>query len=280
MPWDSHGGPHAVIDGVEAEDLWVRRPGYDSRKCALLRRCVAALISTWCAMAWHLLLPPHSRRRHPVIMFLVTACTNLSMLPCVRMLHRTGRYWEASVGAFTCFTSFMYHTADSLHQRLWLSEGMWHRLDNVGSIVGMGILCLYFASITDPAAWAYANFGYLALVLVLQEVAPWDERFTFGPILLCAAYLLLRLATDAPASRPAVHWPNLRRGLALLAVAFAFFVRALDDEHDAYRVRHGCWHLFVGAAAYFLWQGLRIDYRAEGTMARTLNCQSKKALNP
>jgi PP-loop superfamily ATP-utilizing enzyme len=51
MPWDSHGGPHAVIDGVEAEDLWVRRPGYDSRKCALLRRCVAALISTWCAMA-------------------------------------------------------------------------------------------------------------------------------------------------------------------------------------------------------------------------------------
>ena len=240
-------------------------------------------------------------------MLLLTGVTNLSMLPAVRLLHRAGRRWEASVGAFTCFTSFMYHCADSLHTPLFgLSDGSWHRycrytvallqlrgyfllrdcfcaaallchrptlfrehcspascafgslcsLDNIGAITSFGTLALGFAGLHEAATREYLHYGYLALVLVAQEAGPWDVRFTVGPIALCGCYLAMRVATDEAGARPPLRTPELLRGLAWLAAAIAFFARALDDHHDTYRAFHGCWHLCVGAAAYYLWQAL------------------------
>jgi hypothetical protein len=55
-------------------------------------------------------------------MVVITGLTNLTMLPAVIYLHRHNRPWEAFIGGFTCFTSFMYHTCDSMHSPIWLSS--------------------------------------------------------------------------------------------------------------------------------------------------------------
>ena len=79
-------------------------------------------------MPWnvHLSDDPNLWVRRPLdeclIMLLITGITNFAMAPCILLLHRQGRPWEAFCGAFTCATSFMYHVCDSLHSPLWLSE--------------------------------------------------------------------------------------------------------------------------------------------------------------
>ena len=200
----------------EDPNLWVRRPLYDC-----------------------------------VIMVVVTGLTNFAMAPCIRLLHRRGQHWEAFCGGFTCATSFMYHICDSLHSPLWLSEGAWHRLDNIGSITCFGVWAIYLSGVQSAAAWSYANFLYLALVIILQEKAPWDERFTFGPIVLSFVCAALKVAFFGA---PKYNSAMARRGAALLICAFMCFARGLDDKTDTYRFFHGCWHLFIGAASYYNWQ--------------------------
>jgi hypothetical protein len=67
-------------------------------------------------------------------MLLVTAVTNLSCIPAIFVLKRQGRQLHAFVGGFTFAVSVMYHICDSIDRPVWLTEGQWHRLDNIGSI--------------------------------------------------------------------------------------------------------------------------------------------------
>eukprot|EP00658_Telonema_sp_P-2_P024236 TRINITY_DN19735_c0_g1_i8.p1 TRINITY_DN19735_c0_g1~~TRINITY_DN19735_c0_g1_i8.p1 ORF type:complete len:104 (+),score=26.50 TRINITY_DN19735_c0_g1_i8:148-459(+) len=74
------------------------------------------------------------------LMVLITALTNLSAIPALMLLRRRRWWFELWGGGFTMVTSFLYHTADSLgHPILGLTEGEWHRLDNVAS-------CLLYTS--------------------------------------------------------------------------------------------------------------------------------------
>ena len=51
------------------------------------------------------------------------------------LLHKRKRPFECFIGFFTMWTSFMYHFCDSIDSPMWLSEGQWHRLDNIGAIM-------------------------------------------------------------------------------------------------------------------------------------------------
>ena len=146
-------------------------------------------------------------------MVIITGATNLAMLPCILLLHRRNRPWEAFCGAFTCLTSTLYHTCDSLHQPIWLSAIQWHQADNIGAITSFCIWAIYLMDIQDAKIWCYSNFGAMGAVIILQIHAPWNLNYTIGPIATAFGCLACRLICFGC---PKYNWLQFRRGLVLL----------------------------------------------------------------
>lgn len=143
----------------------------------------------------------------------------------------------------------MYHVCDSIDRPLWLTEGQWHRLDNIGSIMSFVVWSIHLMDLQSPLKERYVQYFFFGMVLVFQEKNPWDEWNSVTPV---ASSFLLLLATFAIRRRmPSYNYQQFRRGLLLMALAVMCFVRGLNDDTDPFRVYHGCWHGFVGAAAYF-----------------------------
>jgi predicted membrane channel-forming protein YqfA (hemolysin III family) len=128
-------------------------------------------------------------------------------------------------------------------------QGQWHRLDNIGSIMCFVNWGLYLMDLRSPMRQRYLQYFFLAVVLVFQEKNPWDERNSVLPILLSFACLLFSFV--ARRRVPSYDYAPFVRGLLLLLCGVGCFVRGLDDDHDPFRFFHGCWHAFVGAAAYY-----------------------------
>lgn len=60
-------------------------------------------------------------------MVLVTAITNLSILPVLVLAMKKGMTLQFYMGTFTMITSFMYHLAESLGaDKLFMEESKWH----------------------------------------------------------------------------------------------------------------------------------------------------------
>jgi len=196
------------------------------------------------------------RSFHEQVMYvLVTAITNVAYVPVALTLLRQGRDFEAFVAFFTTLTSFMYHLCDSVQRSVWMTAGQWHRLDNIGSIMAFSCWFIYLARFRDPRVADRVKYTFLMLILICQEKGPWDERFTFGPILTAAAIFLIRLLLFS-SWMAKVRWRRrtLTVGLGLLVLAVLSFIRGLDDATDPYRIFHGGWHFFGGVSSYYLWQ--------------------------
>ena len=203
----------------------------------------------------------------------VTAVTNLAALPSIRMLFRQGLYYEGVLSIFTMVTSFLYHFADSIDRSIWgMSAGQWHRLDNIGSIGMFGAWLIYLMGLpgtrtsddhgfralgsgSGPPWHAIANYGFLMVVLVLQEKSPWDNRYTFGPLGALLCLLVVRVVcTGGRLMRERWHLQRLGVGVGLLGIGLFAFVKGLDDDKDTYRLFHGLWHMMVSISALFLWR--------------------------
>ncbi|TDH67473.1 hypothetical protein CCR75_008234 [Bremia lactucae] len=134
-------------------------------------------------------------------------------------------------------TSFMYHVCDSIDRPLWLTEGQWHRLDNIGSIMSFVVWSIHLMDLQSPLKERYVQYFFFGMVLVFQEKNPWDEWNSVTPV---ASSFLLLLATFAIRRRmPSYNYQQFRRGLLLMALAVMCFVRGLNDDTDPFRVYHG-----------------------------------------
>ncbi|DBA02058.1 TPA: LOW QUALITY PROTEIN: hypothetical protein N0F65_000305 [Lagenidium giganteum] len=149
----------------------------------------------------------------------------------------------------------MFPAIVNLFKQDLVFEGQWHRLDNIGSIMSFICWSVYLMDFRQPQHRAYLHYAYLALVLIVQEKNPWDEFYSYAPILSSFAVLVLTFLIRGRI--PAYDYSQLRRGLMLLAVAVCCFIRGLDDDNDPFRFFHGCWHGFIGAAAYFNFKLMR-----------------------
>uniref|UniRef100_M4C0X1 Uncharacterized protein n=1 Tax=Hyaloperonospora arabidopsidis (strain Emoy2) TaxID=559515 RepID=M4C0X1_HYAAE len=98
------------------------------------------------------------------------------------------------------------------------------------------------------------------MVLIFQEKDPWNKWNSVVPVASSFAVLLLSFALRRRI--PRYNLQQFRRGLILLLCGVGCFVRGLEDETDPFRIFHGCWHGFVGAAAYY---NLKYTNRAEMT---------------
>lgn len=118
---------------------------------------------------------------------------------------------------------------------------------------------LYLIDLRDPVRQRYLQYTFLAVVLVFQEKNPWDEWNSVLPIVLSFSCLFASFAIRRRV--PKYDYKQFMRGLMLLAVGVLCFVRGLDDDHDPFRFFHGCWHAFVGAAAYYNFQVLPVAHK-------------------
>lgn len=193
------------------------------------------------------------------IWVVVSVLTNLGGVPATWLLLRRGQIFEGLVGVFTISTSMMYHLCDSLElygrEGLWLGEGAWHRLDNVGSIMCFVVLANYFMDWDDRRKHDTFNCVMLYVVFLLQEKSPWDIRYTIAPIVFSVVFTAVkRVAFNG--GFPRMNWSRLQRGMALQCLAFVFFGFGLNEKQDPYRVFHGLWHTVCGIASWHNWQAI------------------------
>lgn len=193
-----------------------------------------------------------------LIWMLVSVVTNVVGLPVVALNWRKGRVFEAVIMAYTFLTSFMYHLCDSLEYKgnvgFWLSEGQWHRQDNVGAIMCFVLFFIYLADFEKKDHADLCKYLFLCLTILLQEKSPWNLNFTLGPIALS---LLLwfgkRFVVDGGSFAPC-HPQYLKRALGWHFIGALCFYKGLDEHTDPYRMFHGGWHMFTGIAGYYDWQ--------------------------
>lgn len=110
------------------------------------------------------------------------------------------------------------------------------------------IWVVHLMDLPDPLLERYLHYAFLALVLAFQEKNPWDEFNSYAPIVLCFAVLAGSMIVRRRV--PRYDLAQLARGIFFLGCGVCCFVRGLDDDTDPFRFFHGCWHAFVGAAAY------------------------------
>jgi hypothetical protein len=187
------------------------------------------------------------------LLLLTTVLSHVAMMPTAVMLYRRKWVFESASNVFCILTSFMYHLTQCIGRPFFLSELKWHRLDNIGVLIAFGLFFIYLANIRDPTTELWLKFATMLVALVTQEKAPWDVRYTFGPILMWGSLpVFWHLFVHR---RPPVYdWRQFTIGFAALLVAAGFFVRGLDDKTDPSRFFHGMWHVVGGVASYHLWR--------------------------
>lgn len=193
------------------------------------------------------------RNDPPIALCLTTVISHVAMLPPAVLLLRRRWTYEGCMTAASTFTSFMYHTSQSIQTEMFLTELKWHRLDNVAAIASFAMFFTYLACIRDPTLNSVIKHIGLWVALLAQEKDPWNETYTFVPIL---TFAMLPVFTHLFVHRraPQYDWNHFGIGFGSLLVAVAFFVKGLDEDNDPFRMFHGMWHVVGGFAAYHLWQ--------------------------
>jgi len=175
---------------------------------------------------------------------------------------------EILLNIVTFFVSTMYHVTECLRYSpyrrshfLGMTDGQWHRLENICAIASIQALWLYFMNLKDRETLSCLRWAVFLFALWCQERGPWEIIYTIIPILVPVIICILRFLIFAPL--PKVN-RNFLFGLFFSAIAIVFFILALDDDRDwitfadvkINRWNHGLWHLFIGAASGFFVFGI------------------------
>jgi Protein of unknown function (DUF3522) len=190
-----------------------------------------------------------------VLSYVVQVSTHLCLLPGVWVCWRKKERELFVLSLCTLFVSFMYHIAEvinnhhcfvkySTHKKLLLgmTDGQWHRLDNVFAILSIQYLCVF---LSDLAEWKH-GVGLLCMAFTFwcQEIGPWKLVYTMLPVTFPLVFLLFRgVVGNVRMSRK-----SLWVGLVALVPAGICFAKGLDDDRDYLRIWHGGWHVFANIA--------------------------------
>jgi hypothetical protein len=186
------------------------------------------------------------------IVCFTAAVSHICMYPALRLLYQRRWMFELCVSAFAVWVSFMYHFCQAFHIRVFLSEGAWHRLDNVGVLSAFGIFFTHLCCFRDAHLDGLIRFAAIGVALLAQEKDPWNVTYTVVPV---AAWISLPfILYGVSLQLPPWDWKECIYGFGLLAIAIPFFIMGLDDPNDPYRIYHGLWHVFSQLASWRLWK--------------------------
>jgi len=187
------------------------------------------------------------------MMVVTTALTNLAVIPTICMFYQQKKMLQVFGALLATVPSFMYHLLESLDiKEIFLGEGQWHRLDNVGSICCFSCLFVYLMDNQDDFKDAKFNYSYFGISILAQEAHPWNIYYTVVPILIAIVlYIIVRFSNK---NRRSYNYRMLIRGLFIYSLAIPCFYFALDEYSDYLRISHGLWHVFIGFGSFFFWQ--------------------------
>lgn len=99
--------------------------------------------------------------------------------------------------------------------------------------------------------YEWVLWGSLLFTLICQEKAPWEEFYTFLPIVVPAVIVILRCIFFLESHlRPSYRWSWMCAGVISLLLGLACFIKGLDNFNDYLRMWHGMWHVF-GSLGFF-----------------------------
>ena len=191
-----------------------------------------------------------------VLSYVVQVSTHLCLLPGVWVCWRKREKELFVLSCCALFVSFMYHIAEVInnhycfvkyrsHARLLLgmTDGQWHRLDNVFVILSIQYLCVYLSDLNE---WRH-GVGLLCMAFTFwcQEIGPWKIQYTILPVMLGLTILVARMAV----AKLRLKGRFLAIALTSLVPAAFCFYKGLDDERDYLRMWHGGWHVFGNICA-------------------------------
>ncbi|CBZ25353.1 conserved hypothetical protein [Leishmania mexicana MHOM/GT/2001/U1103] len=188
-------------------------------------------------------------------LFFTCVLSHLPMVAVVAFLVRRNLRFEGVVGAYSVTVSFMYHMCECFETSLFMSEGRWHRLDNIGAIVSVGCSCLQLTCFENRIVLEYLQYIVVFIIIILQEAAPWDVRYTIGPVAICIAVPIVSHLLN-PRRRQGFVLPRVLNGLVALALGGIFFVMGLDELNDPVRIYHGLFHVCMTMTIFFFFSAM------------------------
>lgn len=191
----------------------------------------------------------------PWAVFTTCCLSHIFFLPTLIQLFRSKHMcFEAIVTTCTFIASFLYHYCDAFTTYFFLSEGKWHRLDNICALSCFGVYTTHLCQFKSPQVDAYVKYATVAVAVVMMEKDPWNLDYTFFPL---TAFAMMPIIIHGVIRREVPKFFNRRNaacGFGLLVVSVPLFVAGLNDRHDKYRAYHGAWHCVGGLASWFLWR--------------------------
>ncbi|CBZ54195.1 conserved hypothetical protein [Neospora caninum Liverpool] len=190
---------------------------------------------------------------------LTTGATNVVLLFGIFRSWQVGLPLDAFVGFAAMVTSVAYHTLqtlegndpDAFHRAYFLggTESDWHRADNVFAITCMISFFAMPLQFVSPIWVLMSRMVPLCVVVITQCLQPWNFAYTMYPIVFFGCGYLVMLVVGGVR-------PRLQRRACLYSgitflLAAVFFFFGMDDANDYLRIKHGLWHIFIGAFVYF-----------------------------
>jgi hypothetical protein len=208
--------------------------------------------------------------------YAVQVSAHLAVLPSLYAMARLGDGAMLGCSAATLVTSVLYHLCEVMNNKscfsgrsnvrlFGMTDGNWHRLDNVFAITSLQLLCLYLSDL--PLRKHYkvllkkafivhfltlrekecVNWLAVFVTLAFQERGPWDMWNTVLPLVPFVVLVFGRLLFSGAGKQ--VEPRLFGYGVLWLVAAVFCFYKGLDDKRDYLRLWHGCWHVCVTAAA-------------------------------
>ncbi|ORC87849.1 uncharacterized protein TM35_000202580 [Trypanosoma theileri] len=192
----------------------------------------------------------------PWATFLTCCLSHLALFPTMKFLHRQNMLYEFSLSCFAALVSFMYHTSECFHRRLFLSTLQWHRLDNIGAISSITITCLHLSCFESETVMDNLKFVFFFATLILQEFDPWNVTYTVLPVFLGALMVLMSHFLK-PRRRKCIIRKKFLAGLTSCCFGAVFFSWGLDNRNDPFRIWHGLFHVCMGLGFYQFFISIR-----------------------
>ena len=200
------------------------------------------------------------RRNECAFAFMVQLVSHFGFFPSVFVAWKMRLYSLLSCEVFTLLTSLLYHVNEVLNSGMCsadgnranppvlllnTSEGHWHRMDNVFSVLSVQFVCVYLAKAVSEGYKTTLLWTLAFSTMVCMEISPWALWATVGPLLIPVCLLVFSVWRH-PIKRDAYAIA----GFSLLPVALFCFAKGLDDEKDYLRIWHGCWHIAIGTVNF------------------------------
>lgn len=203
-----------------------------------------------------------------LIMGILNSTSNFGIIPCIILVIKYKKDVDVFLGLLTFFSSFMYHLCDGLDVDIYMKEGEWHQIDNIGSICSITSFLLALSNYSQKVQ-IRLNLLFLLLIIIVQFADPWNLINTIFPIILAFLTTLYSFSFKRNGGEVVQNKVESElnkvynsKGKFVFSLAFVCFLIGINEHYDYLRIFHSLWHILIGYSTYYI--RLTKDQNKEG----------------